>query len=325
MRKYSLLILFAVIASMQGCAVGYNSTLFMSKSNIGIDADTKPPTLEISIARREGVIAPALEGGQTPPVLASFRTDSNPFSRFFFGIKSTFAGGDAAVALTNVSGDSKTAIDSAACLSKPPDKQTVLGFDVSVPEPGAVKPFVFGTDTTFGLKVAWSGTTGEIPDTVRLGFHRKEFAWAPLFGTTVTNCNIPGGDKKGTYAVWMPPFLAVLDNDVQTGSLAQTKVTWLQYFATGKSATLLASQNEVRRVMMERMDPVTYKTGTYDTGDPAVTCVESWLNTKPDNSKELQTWWQSKGLPGIGTLLISSKEFKDARAEFLKDKKIICN
>jgi hypothetical protein len=83
-----------------GCAVGYNSTLFVTKSNIGIDADTKPPTLELSIARREGVLAPGFEGGQTPPVMASFRTSSNPFSRFFVGVQSTFAGGDASVALS---------------------------------------------------------------------------------------------------------------------------------------------------------------------------------------------------------------------------------
>jgi hypothetical protein len=293
----------------------------MTKSNIGIDADTKPPTLEVSIARREGVIAPGFEGGQTPPVLASFRTDSNPFSRFFFGVQSTFAGGDAAIALSSLSG---AQFDSAVCLSKPPDKKEILGFDVSVPEKGTVKPFIFGTDTTFGLKVAWSGTTRQIPDTVRLGFSRKEFAWAPVFGTNVAKCKIPGTEEDGTYAVRMPPFLAVLDNDVQTGTLAQTRVKWLQYFATGNSATMLASRNEVRRVMMERIDPVTYQSGTYDTGDPTVACVESWLNAKPENSKELQTWWESKGLRGFGTLLVSSKEFKDSRAEFLKDKKIIC-
>jgi hypothetical protein len=314
----------AIALLMGGCAVGYNSTLFVTKSNIGLDAETKPPTLEMSIARREGVIAPGFEGGQTPPVMASFRTNSNPFSRFFFGVKSTFAGGEAAVNLSNVSGAPINPSDSAACLSKPPDKKKILGVDVSVPEKGAVKPFVFGTDTTFGLKVAWSGTTGEIPDTVRLGFNRKEFAWAPVFGTDMVNCKIPGTGQDGTYAVWMPPFLAVLDNDVQTGTLAQTGVKWLQYFATGKSATMLASQNEVRRVMLERMDPVTYVSGTYD-DDSTVLCIDSWLNANPNRPGELQTWWSNKKLPGFAVLLVKSKEFREQRNAFIKEKTISCN
>ena len=125
-----------------GCAVGYNSTLFMTKSNIGIDAETKPPTAEISIARREGVIAPGFEGGQTPPVVASFQAHANPFSRFFFGVKSTFAGGDAAVALSQGPGGLKTGEASALCLSEKPDPKKFLWvFDVSIPEKGQVEPF----------------------------------------------------------------------------------------------------------------------------------------------------------------------------------------
>lgn len=264
-KKHWLVLLCAVAPYLQGCVIGYDSTLFVTQSNVGLNVGTKPPIFEMSIARREGVIAPGFEGGQTPPVMASFRTDSNPFSRFFLGVKSTFAGGDAAVALSQVSKVSND--NSVVCLSEKPKKKTILGvFDVSIPEKGAVEPFLFGTDTTFGLKVTW-GTSGEFPDSVRLGFNRTEFAWAPVFGTDVTKCKIPGTkqdgtERDGTYAVWMPPFLAVLDNDVQLGSRAQTGVNWLQYFATGKSATTLASQNEVRKVMMERMDPAVTYPGT---------------------------------------------------------------
>lgn len=255
MRQHRLLFFLIVPLFVQSCAVGYNSTLFMTKSNIGLDVDTKPPTLEISIARREAVIAPGFEGGQTPPVLASFRTDSNPFSRFFFGVQSTFAGGNAAVAIAQTSIDPKTEPSSLLCLSKKPNPKQILGVDVSVSEPGAVEPFFFGTDTSFGLKVAWSGMTGQIPDTVRLGFSRKEFAWAPVFGTDQVTCKIPGTTLDGKYGIWMPPFVAVIDNDVQTGSPAQTGVKWLQYFATGTSATRMASRDEIRSVMLERIDP----------------------------------------------------------------------
>jgi hypothetical protein len=321
MKQHWLVGFFGLALYLQGCVIGYDSTLFVTQSNVGLNVGTKPPVFEMSIARREGVIAPGFEGGQTPPVMASFRTDSNPFSRFFFGVKSTFAGGDAAVALSQVSEGSKAT--SVVCLSKEPDPKKILWvFDVSVPKKGAVEPFLFGTDTTFGLKVTW-GTSGEIPDSARLGFNRTEFAWAPLFGTDAVEKNkCPEIEKP--YAVWMPPFLAVLDNEVQTGTTAQTGVKWLQYFATGKSATTLAGQNQVRRVMLERMDPVTYQSGTYDSSDPKVPCLESWLNADPAHQTELQTWWTSKKLPGFGTGLVTSQQYKESRDEFLKEKNL-CN
>jgi hypothetical protein len=78
---------------------------------------------------------------------------------------------------------------------------------------------------------------------------------APVFGTDAVGCKIPGTDRDGTYAVWTPSFLAVLDNDVQMGTPGQMGVKWLQYIATGKSATMLAKQDEFRRTMMERIDP----------------------------------------------------------------------
>jgi hypothetical protein len=322
--KKRMLVTIPAFALLQGCAVGYNSTLFMTKSNIGLDAETKPPTLEFSIARREGVIAPGFEGGQTPPIMASFRTDSNPFSRFFFGVKSTFAGGDAAVALSKPPESQDANYDSVICLSHDLNKKTFMGFDISVKEKGDVEPFIFGTDTTFGLKIAWSGTSGEVPDTVRLGFNRKEFALAPVFGTDAVDCTIPGTKQKGKYGVWMPSFLTVLDNEVQTGTPAQTGIKWLQYFATGKSATTLASRNEVRSVMMERMDPVTYAKGTYD-DEPNVACLEKWLSAETNRPKDLQGWWTEKRLPGFAVLLVKSKEFREERAAFIKEKNISCN
>jgi hypothetical protein len=321
MKRHWLVVLFGVALYLQGCAIGYDSTLFVTQSNVGLNVGTKPPIFEMSIARREGVIAPGFEGGQTPPVMASFRTDSNPFSRFFFGVKSTFAGGDASVALSQVSEGSKD--NSVVCLSKKPDATKILWRDVSVPEKGAVEPFLFGTDTTFGLKVTW-GTSGEIPDSARLGFNRTEFAWAPIFGTDVSKCKIPGTEQDGTYAVWMPPFLAVLDNGVQTGTPAETGVMWLQYFATGKSATILAGQNQVRRVMLERMDPLIAYSGTKDT-DSTVACIDRWLDSDSARPKELQTWWTSKGFSGIAALSIVTRERRKERADFIKEKNIDCN
>ncbi len=316
--KYTKLWFLSVTLLIEGCAVGYNTTLFMTKSNIGLDVETKPPTAEISIARREGVIAPGFEGGQTPPVLSSFRSNLSPFDRFFLGVQSTFAGGDAAVALSQKQADANDNQISAACLSQKPNPQTFLWADVSIPEKGEVRPFIFGTDTSFGLKVAWSGMTGQIPDTVRLGFNRKEFAWAPVFGTDAVSCIVPGTQQPGTYAISMPSFLAVLDNDVQLGTPTQTKVKWLQYIATGKSATTLASDEKVRNIMMERIDPVTYQSVTVDFNDPSVICVDDWLNANPANQAELVKWWNENKLPSPATGHIKSPKYSKERTEFIR-------
>ena len=85
---------------LSGCA-GYDRVLFVTKTNIGLDIDNKPPTAEITIARRELAIVPTYEATtgteNTLPLLASFGLTGgflNP------EITSQFAGGDAAVILT---------------------------------------------------------------------------------------------------------------------------------------------------------------------------------------------------------------------------------
>jgi hypothetical protein len=150
--------------------------LFITKTNVGLDIDTKPPTAELSIARREGVIAPSFEEGKALPVLASFRYEGDWLNP---NISATFAGGKAAVILAQPSGSGGYPLKSKVCLSHPP-KDSAVGLKSE--EGDEARPFFFATDTTFGLKVAWSGTTEAVPDTLRLGYNRKEFAYAPVFG-----------------------------------------------------------------------------------------------------------------------------------------------
>lgn len=90
-----------LLGLLSGCE--QNRLLFATKSIVGLDVDSQPPASELSINRKEGVIEPVFEGGQTPPVLASFKADMNPVARFFgFGIGTTFATGDAAEALSSL-------------------------------------------------------------------------------------------------------------------------------------------------------------------------------------------------------------------------------
>ena len=248
-----------VLASMMqaGCAIGYNSVLFTTKSNVGIDVDAKPPTAEVSVARREGVITPTFEKGQTPPVMASFRIESKGLIGMFTDVSSTFAGGDAAATMSKLYDDeyskTVTAEDSTLCLTQEPSPK-VLGQEISFPEQGNVEPFVFGTDTSLGLKLAWSGLTAQFPDTIKFGYNRKEFAFAPVFGSQGV-C----GSSGGQYSVKVPSFMATVDSYAKAKSPQDSGIGWLQYFATGTAANNLALRKDVRKAMLERLDPETAK------------------------------------------------------------------
>ncbi len=239
-----------------GCGVGYNHVLFFTKSNVGIDIDTKPPTAEISVARREGAIAPTFEDGKTPPVAASFRVGVKGLIGLFADVSSTFAGGDAATTMTGLFDDAYTRkpksddpIKSDLCLSKAPDPIHVMGIPllaIELPKAGEVRPFLFGTDTSLGLKVAWSGLTAQYPDSVKFGYNRKEFAWAPVF-LGKGDCSIA--------MVKVPSFLATIDSSATAGSPQESGLKSLQYFATGDAATNLALRAEIRQTMLRRLDP----------------------------------------------------------------------
>jgi hypothetical protein len=248
---------------ISGCGIGHNKTLFFTKTNVGLDFDSQPPTAEVTIARREGVIAPTFEGGQTPPILTSFHLESKGFAALFAGISSTFVGGDSAVAFAKLYDDDYTStlqtrqerneFDSTLELSKlpydsPSPGQSDPHKDKRLYLPGEVEPFLFGTDTSFGLKVAWSGMTAQVPDTVRLGFNRKEFALAPV--TAVLKENAPN-----RYKVKIPSFLATIENSTKLGSVDDGGVRHLQYFATGKAADKLSLRYAVRKAMATRLDP----------------------------------------------------------------------
>ena len=310
---------------------GYNSTLFYTQSNIGLDAETKPPTAEISISRREGVLAPGFEGGETPPVVVGFHAQPSAFSRFFLGVQPTFAGGDAACALVQSPGILGRDGASDLCLSTKPTEPWWSA--ASIPEKGSVVPFAFGTDSVFGLKVAWTGTAGPFPDSLRLGFNRKDLAWAPLFGTDTptdgTNCTVPGTNASG-YIVWMPSFIATLnakgqagqsptaggDSNNQNGQSTYTgvNVEWVQYFATGTVATALANNNDIRSVLLTQAFPAA--AGTFD---PTAECVRAWVVSSPDHATALKQWWASQQLPGIPYQILDSRHSTERKTFIAKE------
>jgi len=255
--------------ALGGCAIGYTRTLFVTKTNLGFEVSNTPPTFQLALARTEGVLGPQFENGQKLPVMASFKfRTSGVFSP---AVGSAFATGDAAMMMAALYGDEtplknnwqaradlvrseNPPIDSALVLKREPTFSDNLLFDLFPPkfQRTDVRPIFFGTDTSLGVKVAWSGMTGTLPDTARFGYNRTELALVPIAMRQA------GTSADPTFNMKMASLMATIDSgvtDVQGPSSPTFGYQHIQYFATGHAATLLSMQQDVRRAMLARLDP----------------------------------------------------------------------
>jgi hypothetical protein len=196
----------------------------------------------------------------TPPLLASFGLTGSFLNP---EITSRFAGGEAAVLLARGPDQLPAASTSSTiCLGKEPDTrplwkipwQSVSRFLFGRSQE-ETRPFYFATDTAFGLKTAWDGTTGPYPSTVKLGYNRKELAFPPIF-TSKDSCEFSEGGlvKKGS-KVTVPSFVASLDNSSTLKEWFASGVTHIQFFATGKAASEFVGRREVNSAMNKAMYP----------------------------------------------------------------------
>lgn len=324
-RLIGLAFCVTLCSFMCGCKVGYDSLLFATKTNVGLDVDMKPPTLELSISRVEGVFAPTYEGGQTPPVAASFRyRQSGPFTT---ALASTFLAGDAAMVFSglydgddvmptgnDLSLESGTYqhLDAAIKLDTLPEFQEISEKDAKAAqnstvtekpastapvEKGRVRPVFFGTSTSLGIRATWTGATAAYPDSLHVGYKRKELAWAPVMTRKV--------DQK--WHVETPSLLATIDAHASTGIPDDTKGDYLQYFATGKAATAMAFRQPVRETFIRRLDPdqaenveiklqdrinAWLRDGQESPQDARVTQLKAWLtqNVPAQNPDQWPNW-----------------------------------
>lgn len=301
-----------------GCAGLENNVLFMTKTNVGIDIDSKPPTAEISIARREAVLEPTFKGGQTPTVMASFRSSATGLLGMFYDISATFAGGDAATTMTRLYGDKTAGLEgiepSYMCLPENPSK--AQGSQ-------EYRPFVFGTDTSFGLKIAWSGLTAHIPDTFRLGYNRKELAWAPI-SVTEEDCDPKDGRAKTTWKATVNSFLATIDHGGQAGSMKESGYEHIQYFATGKAATYLSLRQEVRQAMLRKVDPELLAAREYRC-EANCACIDNWIKVdETTNLPKVKAWLKSKNFNVRVTDFVNAAEYVDQRRSAISELSITC-
>lgn len=312
------------IAALGGCGVGYNSMVFATKTNAGLDLDTTPPTAQISIGRAEAVFAPTFEHGKTPPVMASFRFGGESIFSPYLG--SAFATGRAAVAMTklwNHAGPAMVAdkepsdYESTLVLSAKPDPK---GTDNDFPIAGDVRPLVFGTDTSFGVKMAWSGLTAALPDTLRVGYHRKELAFAP---TTYASSR-PGADGtvESGHFVDVPSLIATVDTRVDARGITNSGWQYMQYFAAGDAATHLAMEDDIRHALGERLtpQPIVQGTGFAARGtDASADRLRAWLAANPANSQRLRDWLAANGVDRSPTFVVNDRSMKDVREKAIAD------
>jgi hypothetical protein len=242
MRNYATVTLtvWSVLA-LAGCATT-DSVLFVTKTSLGIDFDSKPATASIAYDRIEGYVAPRYDNGEIPPVVASVKSDSAIFTP---NIRQVYATGDAAVIAVSAEPRKTLAALDPKVFSDTTDKEK--GY-VQKKLKGEKKLMFFGTTTTTGLKV---GFTTNVPDSLVFGFKRKEYSFIPL-GTQEEEIkkDKDGQPVKEKYDVY-PSVLASIDTAATAGEADQkdkpTSLSNAQYFATGRAARELAANDAISK------------------------------------------------------------------------------
>ena len=196
-------ILLLAMLPLTACGAPRDTVVFVINTSFGINADSKPPTVAIAYDRQEGYLGPRTANGGMPPVVASIQTNGDVFNP---KVRQVYATGAAATLVTDPAATPGPASD-------------LTGLDG--------KMVFFGTATSVGLKVGFDESGA--PDSVLFGYKRKELSVIPL-GTD-------GG--KLVY----PSVLASIDTTAATSTLKDTGLSVSQYFATGRSAELLAANS----------------------------------------------------------------------------------
>jgi hypothetical protein len=273
-RLNSLAILSSLLIAA-GCA-GEDSVLFVTTTQIGIDADTKPPNISIGYDRYEGYVGPVYQSGAIPPVFARLESNLKIFSP---EIRQVYATGDAARLVTS---------------PNPSISNKALT--------GNKKVAFVGTGTNIGLKVSFAGNA---PESFSFGFKRKEISFIPVIRSTED-----GAKHEDQYG----SVLAAIDLNVNTPTLTDTRLGVSQFFATGIAAEQLASTNEKIRGELKKIaaQAVALKTAKF-TKDQASNRLIETINEDPEFRKDLTKWIEEQDLGISTTLLIYGDKYADER------------
>ena len=228
----------AIVFLLGGCGLGEDNVLFVTKTNFGLDIDTKPPTFDFGFDRKEGTVAPVFEDGAVLPQMAGFSSDVGIVNQ---ATGQSFATGTATVVMSRyLTSDTKPDNGATINVNDPALSGTIT-------TTGKRKRYFFATNTNFGLRVNFGLETGGIPDSLSLGYKRKEAAFVRLIEGAVT--------ANGKRSIALASLLATSGISTELSSFQAAKVVQTQFFATGLAASNLAALPEIRRTVAPRIMP----------------------------------------------------------------------
>jgi hypothetical protein len=262
-RWLDRLAIIALLAAFAACA-GQDDVLFVTNTNVGVNLDSKPPSIGIAYDREEGYIGPAYDNGALPPVIA--RLSSN-LSVFAPEVHQTYATGAAATLLADPDP------------TLPQLERPLLH--------NSKRAAYFVTESSTGLRMTFAS---QLPDSVHLGYRRKEFSLIPI-GTdrsgTCGQTGAPGGAATPAEPVdCYGSALATIDLGTNVGDPQHTNMQVAQLFATGRAAEVLAARDEGARSLFQ------HKLGIVETmrgnGDCDGNCarLEAFLSRSGESGRE---------------------------------------
>lgn len=230
-----IIIIFVALA-LSGCDIGTKKVLFMTKTSLGVDIDSSPPTFDVAFDRKEGTIAPVFDDGQVLSQLASFSSQQGIMNQ---AVGQSFATGTAAELMSKyLLVNSSLQLDDAISM-------TEVKANNPLTRTGEPQRYFFGTDTCFGLRINFGAESGWMPNALNIGYKRKELAYVPL---------IEKQKVGGAVDVSLPSLLATFGYENKV-SAASDDLLLHQFFATGLSANYLASIPRIRQEIGTKIIP----------------------------------------------------------------------
>jgi hypothetical protein len=249
MTRLACLLSFMLLGSILVACADPNRVTFVTTTNIAIDADATTQSVSIGYDRYEGYVGPAYETGAVPPIVAKIKSNLSVLNP---EVHQFYATGNAAVLATCRGGKAKDETTGAAPAGSPtaaPGEGTPCPELPTLSLSGNKRIMFFGTGSVIGLKVRWAGNT---PESVTLGYKRKEFSTLPI-GSEKPQSD--GAAAAGSTAAEdrYGSVLASLDMGTVVSIPNTTKLTLGQFFATGVAAENLANTNVIRNAVTNEM------------------------------------------------------------------------
>lgn len=220
---------------LAGCTYK-DSTVFITTTTIGIDAEAVPTKVTVGYDRTEGSLGPTYQDGQTLPLVGSIDSGSSIFTRE--NASQAIAAGQAAKLMT------KYIVSDAA----PPAGATISLAEIEANPTVELSPerrrYFFGTHTHFGLNISFNAAT-QLPDNIGISWKRKEVAIIPNYAVA---------NNSGEGALYyVPSLLATVERTSEHVDAKDAGFHISQFYATGIAASYLAAQPAIREAMGKKI------------------------------------------------------------------------